>query len=145
MTRHLRAVLAGLVLVALATAPASASWTDQAVVTGTSLSTANLTGVTLVCSEVTLPVLIDAAKVAWTPVTSPTTLTYSARIVQSGQAVPVDTNSSATVPPSLLGAGLFGTTVTLRVTGALPGTGWTTSNDQSLKIGPLGAYVDCPP
>ena len=131
--------------------PASGAWSDSVTLAPPSapavpshtISTGALSGVSLTCAEATVAAVINAAKVSWTPSTSPATLSYSARILQSGQAVPVDLNSSATVTPSLLSAGLFGTTVTLRVTGTLPGAGWTVTNDRSLSIGTFGTSVDC--
>lgn len=125
------------------TAPATGTWGDVATVPGGEVGTTALTAVPVQCEEQTVPLLLNAARVFWTPSASPTTLTYSARIVQSGQSVPVDGNSSATVLPALFGAGLFGQTVTVRVTGSLAGTNWSTSTERTVFVGLLGAYVNC--
>lgn len=120
-----------------------AAWTDTSAVSGSTLATGALTPPTLDCDESTGPLLSSAATVSWVPSGWPTTLTYTAVVVETGDPVDVSGNSSAEVYPSLLSS-LLGDTITLRVTGSLTGTGWSTSSDQTLDVGLLGAYVDCP-
>jgi len=141
--RRAAIVAAALGLACAGAAPAWATWSDTTAVSGATVGSGALAAVPVQCEEQTLPILIDAARVYWTPSTWPTTLTYTAQIVQSGQSLTVDGNSSTTIRPSLLGAGLFGQTITIRVTGTLPGTSWTAFTDRSVYVGLLGAYVDC--
>ena len=140
--RHVRVALAAAALLALAAAPASATWTDPVSLSGASLATTSLTAPTLACAETTGPLLSNAATISWTPSTSPTTLTYTATVVETGASLTVSANSSVQLYPSLLST-LFGTTVTIRVTGSLAGTGWSASSTRTVQVGLAGAYVNC--
>lgn len=142
MIRHLGVGLATVALVVLAAAPASAAWTDPVAVTGTSLASMSLTAVPLACAETTGPALSNAATISWTPSTSPTTLTYTAIVVETGAALTVSANSSVQLYPALLTT-FFGSTATIRVTGSLAGTGWSASSTRTVQVGLAGAYVNC--
>lgn len=121
-----------------------AAWTDPAPPStgGTLLSSLTLTAPTLSCTETTGPLGSNAATVSWTPSTTPTTLTYGLTVVDNGSTPAVSGNSSSQLYPSLLGT-LFGTTITVRVTGTLPGTSWTTATERTLVVGLAGLYVNC--
>lgn len=123
--------------------PATGTWGESVTVSGGTVGTGSLVAVPLGCVEETVLVVVDAAKVTWTPSAQPAALTYSAEVVESGQPVQVDANSSATVLPSLFGAGLFGRTVTVRVTGRLGTTGWRVTSDRTVYVGPAGTSVNC--
>ena len=138
-----RAVAAALVLlVLLLVAPGRtthATWTDAAVVTGTTVVAGALEKPTLSCGPMTGN--SSAVRLSWTPSTSPAPLVYEASIVDSsGSAQPV--TSYVDVTPGLL-ISVLGHTVTVRVTGTLPGTAWSVSSDRVVNIGLLGLSVYC--
>ncbi|MBF4161200.1 hypothetical protein [Nocardioides acrostichi] len=147
MTLRAPVVLAALAL-CLVLAPVRgslASWTDSGSVTSGTLSARTLQSVPLSCTGGGASVTIS-----WTPSTSPATLTYTAKTSQSATALPVTGNSSTTVTTTLLvgllGA-LLGSTVTVVVTGSLPGTLWVTTQQITLRYTPiiLGAGgLTCP-
>lgn len=120
-----------------------AAWTDptppQA---STTLDALTLAAPVLSCSETTGPLGSNAATVSWTPSTVPTALSYASLVVDNGLPLSVVGNSSAQIYPNLLET-LFGTTVTVRVTGTLPGTLWTTSAERTVVVGLAGLYVNC--
>lgn len=138
-------VMAAVVLAG--TSPAAGTWSDAAIVTGKALTTTSLTTAPLDCEEVTV-LLANSARIYWTPSTSPASLVYTARLVGSGANLDVTDNSSVVLTPSLLST-LFGTTVTVRVTGTLPGNprevGWITQADKQVAVGPAGLIVNCVP
>lgn len=142
-----RAVAVGaLAAVMLAgTSPAAGTWTDEATVTGKPMGTGSLTTAVLDCQE-TFVGLANGARIFWTPSTAPTTLTYTARVVGSGQDLDVTDNDSVVLTTSLLST-LLGATVTIRVTGTLPGnpreTGWITQADEQVIVRLAGLGVDC--
>ncbi|MEZ0580019.1 signal peptidase I [Nocardioides sp. MH1] len=123
-------------------APSWATWNDTVSLLGTSLSTGSLTTPTLTCvrdnaSQVTI---------TWTAATSPAAHDYTAAVVQNSQALPVLTSGaqrSVVVTPALL-AGTLGTTVTVRVTGSLPGTSWVAADaTQLVTTASGGSNIDC--
>jgi hypothetical protein len=133
-------------LVALTPGRVDASWGDTGTVTGEATAM-SLAAPDLQCSTSGVSVIglgvITSATVSWTPSSRPTSLSYTAKVVEKPEIpVVVSANSSATLSPSLLSA-LVGTDVTLRVTGALPETEWTVVSDQRLRVGALGLSVTC--
>lgn len=128
------------------TSPAAGTWSDGGTVTGATVTTTSLPpAATLTCTEVLVD-LSNGVRISWTPTTTPTTLVYTARVVQSGNPVSVQTNSFVELKASLL-ATLFGAFVTIRVTGTLPnnppGVGWVTTADQVIEVGLGGLFVNC--
>jgi hypothetical protein len=128
------------------TSPAAGTWSDSATVTGMTVTTGSLPpAATLDCDE-ELVDLSNGVRIAWTPTSTPTTLVYTARVVQTGNSVNVQGNSSVELKASLL-ATLFGAFITIRVTGTLPGNppgvGWVTTADQQVEVGLAGLYVNC--
>lgn len=120
---------------------AVAAWGDSAAVTGALVSSRTLATASLTCTEV-LVGLTDGARISWTPTTAPTTISYSAQVLQTGNSLTVSSNSSVTLTASLLSS-LLGTTVTVRIRGSLPGTGWTTTADHDVSVGLAGLWVNC--
>lgn len=128
------------------TSPAAGTWSDDATVTGATVTTTSLPpAATLTCTEV-LVGLTDGARISWTPTTTPTTLVYTAQVVQTGATLTVSSNSSVTLTASLLST-LLGATVTIRITGTLPGNpagvGWVTTAERSVFVGLAGLFVNC--
>lgn len=144
--RRAAVVSAVLGLACVGIGPASGTWGDVAVVSGATVSSATLPpAAALACNEV-LVGLTDGARISWTPTTSPTTLVYTARVVQTGDSLTVSANSSVTLTAALLST-LLGATVTIRITGTLPGNspgvGWVTTADRSVFVGLAGLFVNC--
>ena len=142
--RRLLLLLLALPLVLVPGRTTLAPWTDPAPPRTTStLSALSLVAPTLSCATRGI-LTLTVADVTWSPSTFPAPLSYSAVIVQApGLNLSVTANSLTTVSPSLLST-LLGSWVTLRVTGTLPGTAWTTSSDIQLYVGLAGLSVSCP-
>lgn len=126
--------------------PAAGTWGDVSVVSGATVSSGSLPpAAALACDEV-LVGLTDGARISWTPTTTPTTLVYTAHVVQTGESLTVSANSSVTLTAALLST-LLGATVTIRITGTLPGNsagvGWVTTADRSVFVGLAGLSVNC--
>jgi hypothetical protein len=135
----LRAGLGLLVALALVpTATTLAAWTDQATARGQASSSATITPV-LTCEP-----MLASARVRWPAVSSPTSVTYTARVVGGGSLSPVAAGSMFYVDVSnLLGSLLSPRTYVVEVTGALPGTAWTSVSTRSITSYGAGLLVSC--
>lgn len=143
--RRAVAVAALSAVILAGTSPAAGTWSDAATVAGGTVTTGSLTTALVDCEETTV-LFANSARIFWTPSTSPTTLTYTARIVGSGANLDVTDNNSVILTPSLLST-LLGATVTVRITGTLPGNpreiGWITQADDQVLVGLAGLTVNC--
>lgn len=143
MRRLLLLLLLALGILLLPGRTTLAAWTDPSPPSAsTTLDALTLTAPTLTCTETVGPLGSNAATVSWTPSNTPTTLSYSLTVLDDGSTPLVSGNSSSQLYPSIL-ATLFGTTITVRVTGTLPGTTWTASTDRTLVLGLAGLFVNC--
>lgn len=133
-----------------------AAWTDpEPPSTSTDLASVSLSAPTLTCTNVDVLNglglrLFTKAVLTWSAFTTPVTgvtLTYGADVVGAGLATLNINTSGVTrtteITPSLLGS-LLGGTKTVRVTGTLPLTTWTTSTDIQLTYSVAGLSVTCP-
>ena len=140
--RRSRVAVATVVLVALAAAPAAATWTDPVSISGTSLDTATLDAPVLSCTQQGL----TSVRISWPIQTTrvPTTPTYDATI--PWVTVPSPTVSGSTAYVDVTGAllsYLVAGMKTVSVRGTLP-TNWsspTSTINVTFVLG--GLLVSC--
>ncbi|MFD2794697.1 hypothetical protein ACFS27_14155 [Promicromonospora vindobonensis] len=123
-------VVLGALALCLGGGVAWALWADGGVAAGptTPVTAWSVPVTTTTCSDTDGP-LFETAAVTWPETSTPRALAYTATI--NGVAASVTDNGATrsvainqTVLQQLFG-GLFGSTLTVRVTAALPGTAWT--------------------
>ena len=134
----------------LAANPASAApWTDPVPVTGTTLTAYLVPKPVITGCDVTGPSLGQkTATITFTEVSSPYALTYTARLVETGQSITVvDDGATRHVAFS---AGLLSTilnqTYNVRIQAALPapnGTWVSVEANQPVTVGTLGLSLTC--
>ncbi|WP_182481474.1 signal peptidase I [Nocardioides immobilis] len=128
--------------------PSSAAWTDGVDVSGTTLAAYDVPKPAIQSCTVTGPALGQkSATIVWPEVSSPYPIVYTARIVETGQAMTVTDNG--TTRQTVFSAGLLGTVVNqtynVRITASLPapGTSWTDTANQPVTVGSLGLSLTC--
>lgn len=134
MLRALVGLMAAMALVPTATT--LAAWTDEVTARGPASGTATITPV-LTCETG-----LGSARVTWPAVTSPTAVTYTARVVGGSSLTPVAGNPYYVDLVSLLGS-LVNKTYVIEVTATLPLTSWQDTTSVTVKTILGGTVVSC--
>ncbi|MFT4188476.1 MAG: signal peptidase I [Aeromicrobium sp.] len=148
---HAAAVLA--VVASLAAAhsvtPTMAGFTDTSVLAAGSLTAGSVTkpAETSPKCAVSNGLVTKTLTTYWTAATTPTTLTYTAVVRETGTSLTVTssgTTRSAKVTNGLLDlTNLLGATLHIDVTATLPGTNWTATSTRTFTVAALTAYLAC--
>ena len=141
------AATATALLVALWSGPTTfALFSDSSVVTTGALPSGSVGKPAAVGCTVSNPVLgTKSLTTTWTAASTPTALTYTAVVRETGQVLTVSssgTQRSATVTSTLLGS-LLGSTFHIDVTATLPGTSWTATSSRTGTLVLLGLGFSC--
>lgn len=123
-----------------------ALFSDSSVVTTGALTSGSVVKPAAAGCTVNNPVLgTKSLTTTWTAASTPTDLTYTAVVRETGQVLTVSssgTQRSATVTSTLLGS-LVGSTFHIDVTAVLPGTSWTATSSRTGSLVLLGLGFTC--
>lgn len=133
----LRVVAVGVGIALLPTATTSASWTDSEHVRAPR-STAATIAPDLACVPG-----VGGARIEWPGVTSPTAVTYTARVVGRGPLDPVAGEKVYYLPLNSLLDSVVSKSYVVEVTASLPSTSWTATSSVTVKTVLAGTLVSC--